>query len=51
MRMPEPVAGDGRDAGPGACLPEALVHRVHRDRIPVHADKDKSVRIVKATLE
>ena len=51
MRMPQTVTGDSLDAGSGACMTQALIHSIHRDRISVHADKDKPIRIVKATLE
>ena len=51
MRMSQTVTGDGLDAGSDACLPEAFIHSIHSDRISAHADKDKPIRIVKATLE
>ena len=51
MRMPQAVAGDGRDAGSDACMTQALIHCIHRDRIPIDADKDKPVRILKTALE
>ena len=37
MRMPQAVTGDGRDAGSDACMSQALIHCINRDRIPIDA--------------
>ena len=51
MRMPQAVAGDGRDAGSDACMSQTLIRCIHRDRIPIDADKDQTMRILETTLE